>query len=533
MNLEGYQIVKEINRGPIATVYLARQIALERLVFLKVLNKNIHDQPDLLERFKREARICARLNHPNIVSIFDFGDTQNSFYLIFEYVKGRPLNEIIKTYHPLPFPVILFILNEVAKGLHFAHQNGVLHRDIKPANIMIGDDGSVKITDFGLATSAELPNLTIQQAAVGTPAYMSPEQATGKQLDAKSDIFSLGVTIYETATGQNPFLGQNIVDTLNNVLSKKPKPLTELRPDCPEWFAERVQQMLQKNPERRLADLQVLLEDVHLKNESTDQKGFLRFLQNPQNSKDLFSGQSSKPLKPATAKKEKKPFRWLGLLAGLLLFSVLLYFAFQSKSETETSDLHKVQNDSLTSSVAADSSFVNAQSKPPGKVLPKETAMETKRSTLPPKRTVTQKAVLPATGQVVIFCTPWARVFVNDRFLDTTPLTKPLELPAGSYRLTLKNPNYQTLEQTLVVQAGQRDTLTFRLTPKVGILQVTAFPWGKVFIDDSLKGVTPLTVQIPAGKHKLTIKNPNFQTFTDTISIKSGEKIEKRIQLQK
>ncbi len=533
MKLEGYEIIREISRGPIATVYLGRQTVLDRPVFLKVLNENIHDHPDLLERFKREARICARLNHPNIVNIYDFGDAEGSFYLIFEFVKGRPLNEVIKKLHPLPLPVIYFILYEVAKGLHFAHQNGVLHRDIKPANIMIGDDGSVKITDFGLATSADLPNLTIQHAAVGTPAYMSPEQSTGKKLDPKSDIFSLGVTIYETATAHNPFLGQNIVDTLNNVLTKKPEPLKNLRQDCPLWFDQLVNSMLEKKAERRLSSLQAVLNHAQLKREVIDQEQFLSFLKNPESLKKSGSAEK-KPVLQKSIKKTVPLILGAVFLSALLLFFLNYFWTSENRTPSQANAV--IVADSAQSHFVPDSKKVKVERRAAVAADSIKNHLPERRVVQPPAKKEPQavKELSEATtGRLMIFCTPWAQVFIDDRLVDTTPLSKPIELENGEYTLALKNPNYQSLVQKIRISPGQEDTLIFRLKPKVGILQISAFPWGKVFIDDSLKGITPLQIRIPAGRYRLTIKNPNFKIYTDTITVKSGEKIEKRIQLKK
>ncbi len=246
MKLEGYRIVREINRGPITTVYLAVQKNLDRPVFLKILNTHLKDQPDLTERFKREAKICARLKHPNIVQIFDFGEVNGSFFISMEYLEGKSLAKIIADYNPLPLEIIFYITREIAKGLAYAHQFGVVHRDIKPANIMVENDGSVKITDFGLATHANFPTVTMQFSAVGTPAYMAPEQALGEEVTFKSDLFGLGATIYEMCVGQSPFNGQNVAESVSKVLNFTPPALHKKREDIPQWFSDLVAKLLSK-----------------------------------------------------------------------------------------------------------------------------------------------------------------------------------------------------------------------------------------------------------------------------------------------
>ena len=225
MKIEGYTISEELSRGPITTVYRATQDALERSVVLKVLNIQWQNETDLVARFQREAKIYARLKHPNIVTIFNFGFSGEAFYLVMEDIKGQSLANLLKKHKSLPYPVALYIAREILSGLTYAHDKGVIHRDLKPSNILIDHDGLVKITDFGLATISDLPRITDHDSSVGTPAYMSPEQARGEQLDSRSDLFSLGVTIYEMFTGVSPFYDENLAVTINNVLTKKQDPL--------------------------------------------------------------------------------------------------------------------------------------------------------------------------------------------------------------------------------------------------------------------------------------------------------------------
>ncbi len=539
MKLEGYEILQEINRGPVATVYLARQVALDRPVFLKVLNKNINDEPDLLERFKREARICARLNHPNIVNIFDFGDAEGSFYLILEYVDGQPLDDLIKEWNPLPLPVVCYIFYEVARGLHYAHKNGVLHRDVKPANIMIGKDGCVKITDFGLATSTDLPNLTLQQSTVGTPAYMSPEQAMGKKVDVRSDIFSLGVTIYEICAGFNPFLGHNIVDTLNRVLTLNPKPLSSVRSDCEDWLNELVNSMLEKKTEQRLPSLQAILDHPSLKENRLDQQQFLKFLENPKEF-ELEKHEENEPIRVVQETKKQKIFVYSSLI--LIFFVLFSVFYLTKKPNNPETNRQQTQVDTVTTlrsdtqkvirkPITENQSLSRNQTAAPLAANPEKDLTEpgAKKIVLP--ETVKRKKVFK--GRLFIMCTPWAEVFIDSIFVDTTPLNEAFELNAGRHHITLKNPNYQNLTKNIEIFPGQSDTLVFHLQPKTGVLQISAFPWGRVFMDDSLVGITPLKLDVPAGRHQLTVENPNFTIYSDTVLVKPGERVEKRIQLKK
>jgi len=263
MKIEGFTIESEISRGPITSAFLANQNILERKVLLKVLNVQWRDDTDLVERFRREAKISARLKHPNIVTIFDFGISNHAFYIAMEYIDGLELSAFIKKHHPLPYPLVTYILRETLQGLAYAHQKEVLHRDIKPGNIMIGDDGNIKLTDFGLATIAEFPRLTSQDDIVGTPAYMSPEQAKGLELDYRSDLFSLGVTLYEMLTGKSPFLDQNLALTIQNIITRIPSFPRDLKKNIPTWLAELTLKLLEKDIKKRPKSVQMILDHHH------------------------------------------------------------------------------------------------------------------------------------------------------------------------------------------------------------------------------------------------------------------------------
>ncbi len=532
MELKGYEIIREVSRGPITTVYVANQTALDRLVFLKVLNVHIKNESDLLERFRREAKICARLKHPNIVSIFDFGSTSESFFISMEYLEGKSLSEIIQQYHPLPFPVIVYILREIARGLAYAHQFGVIHRDIKPANIMVETNGAVKITDFGLATKADLPTVTAHQSAVGTPAYMSPEQASGKELDPRTDIFSLGATVYEMCQGKSPFIGQNLVDSINKVLTYDPPPLHTIRSDIPEWFSQLVQGMLQKNVEARLNSAEKILENPGIKECAMVNDDLAQFLADPQ----AFKSPHKQPRpKDEPVQKEKHSFKiewsYIFVVLVLALGATLLWKLLVSPEMTKEQSLFT--GDTLRSSPAE--SLLTKPRSEAAKPEPTAVNRALPKKRLPEKeqKIKTVATAVDSLGGIFVICTPWAKVFVDGQYLETTPLQKALSLKSGTHRLELKNPNFEPLNQLITVRAGQTDTLRFRLKPAAGTLKIQVVPWGNVYLDDQFMGTTPLELTASAGRHVLKLTNPNFKAYVDTIVVRPGQVLEKRILLKK
>ncbi|MDD3803951.1 MAG: serine/threonine-protein kinase [bacterium] len=215
---EKYQILETIATGGMATIYKGVQISLNREVVIKKLHPHLSEDANFVKRFRREAALLGKLQHENIVGIFDFYEKEGDKFIVLEYIKGRSLKQIVKDKRKIPVKFALYILNEVLKGLNHVHKNNILHRDLKPDNIMISDEGVVKLTDFGLAFGSESVNVTNPGTYMGTPAYFPPEQLTGKQLSVASDIFSLGITFAEMLTGKNPFEGKDQFETINNIL---------------------------------------------------------------------------------------------------------------------------------------------------------------------------------------------------------------------------------------------------------------------------------------------------------------------------
>jgi serine/threonine protein kinase/tetratricopeptide (TPR) repeat protein len=249
-----YRIIEMIGLGGGGEVYLARDTSLERLVALKFLAQGSQSDRHARKRFMTEARAAAAIDHPYICKIFEIGKSDNRLYIVMEYVKGETLREaLIKS--SMPVKQRLRIALEIAEALRTAHAKGVVHRDLKPANIILTADGHIKVMDFGLAKRLPVDEITIDRdqtttmtgVAVGTPAYMSPEQAECRQVDSRSDIFSLGIILYEMLTGCHPFRKEVPVLTMMAIMSETPEPLSSSWPECPGALARIVERMLEKD----------------------------------------------------------------------------------------------------------------------------------------------------------------------------------------------------------------------------------------------------------------------------------------------
>ncbi len=242
-----YVIEELIGEGATATVYRGTDTRLRRAVAVKVLLPHVH--ATTRQRFEQEALSSAKLNHPGIMTIFDVGKDRDSHYIVVELVRGRPLYEFI----PSKPELVAKLGQQICLALDYAHRAGIIHRDIKPANVYVTDDGGIKLMDFGLAIPVEgaRKRLTAAGSIIGTPAYLSPEQAQGKPLDPRTDLYSLGVVLYEMITGQLPFDADDIASILLQQVNKDPTPPHELAGDVPPWLESVILKALQKAPEAR------------------------------------------------------------------------------------------------------------------------------------------------------------------------------------------------------------------------------------------------------------------------------------------
>jgi len=228
-----YELRTEIGRGGMADVYLALDRLLNRRVAVKVLSPAFASDPAFIERFRREAQAAASLSHPNIVAVYDWGRDDDTSFIVMEYVNGRTLRDVLKRYGSLPPSEAARITADIADALEFAHQNGVVHRDVKPGNVLITPEGGVKVTDFGIARYESSENLTKTGAVLGTATYFSPEQAQGLELDGRSDVYSLGVVLYEMTTGVAPFTADSPVSVAYKHVREEPVPPSQIARDVP------------------------------------------------------------------------------------------------------------------------------------------------------------------------------------------------------------------------------------------------------------------------------------------------------------
>ncbi len=257
-----YEILKLIGEGGMANVYLARDTILDRRVAVKVLRGDLAGDEKFVRRFQREALSASSLSHPNIVEIYDVGEDDGNFYIVMEYIEGKTLKQLIKKRGVLSLPETMDIMLQLLDALKSAHDSYIIHRDIKPQNIMIKDSGLVKITDFGIAMALNSAQLTQTNSVMGSVHYLPPEQASGKGSTIRSDIYSLGILMFEMLTGRVPFRGDSAVEIALKHMKEPLPSVRELNPVVPQSVENIILKAAAKNPKNRYHDVREMADDI-------------------------------------------------------------------------------------------------------------------------------------------------------------------------------------------------------------------------------------------------------------------------------
>ena len=259
-----YELVELIGKGGMSSVFKAHDRLLDRTVALKILHPHFTEDEEYVERFRREARSVAQLSHPNIVTVIDRGEDEGRQYIVFEYVEGENLKQLLERTGPMPVRDALVMALQMARALAFAHGRGLIHRDVKPQNVLLNADGQAKMTDFGIARSVDVQGVTITGTVLGTSEYIAPEQARGEQVDAQTDVYSLGVVLYELLTGGVPYDGDNFVTVALRHVNEPVPNLLERRPDAPPRVAMAVERAMAKDSDERFASMEELIDELEL-----------------------------------------------------------------------------------------------------------------------------------------------------------------------------------------------------------------------------------------------------------------------------
>ena len=344
-----YEIIKLIGRGGMADVYLAYDPILKREVAIKVMKSDMADDDTALERFKREAGAVTRLSHPNIVDVYDVGDDGDKHYIVMEYVKGYTLKQLIKKRGPIPYKEAVWMMKQLAGALMEAHRNKVIHRDVKSQNVLIKDDGTIKLSDFGIAIANGAMQLTHKDSVLGSVHYLAPELSKGRPATMQSDIYSLGIVFYELLTGDVPYKADTPVQVALKHIKGKIPSVRSFDPDIPQSVENIVIRSTAKNPADRYKNIALMLQDLNVclkKDHLHDPKVVLDKPQSRQNEDVHISKLADKKVT-----KEKKAFSVLFLIAAsvlsLLALVLVLFLSGLIGNKTKTVIVPELRNMSV------------------------------------------------------------------------------------------------------------------------------------------------------------------------------------------
>ncbi len=538
-----YKIEAELGKGAMGVVYKATDPNIGRTVALKTLRVDVSgmESEEMVKRFHAEARNAGVLNHAHIVTIYDAQELEGIFYIAMEYIQGQTLQQALRL-GTLPVEKVIDITRQVCAGLDYASARGIIHRDIKPANIMIMPDGTVKIMDFGIAKSAGT-GMTSTGQVLGTPNYMSPEQVKGKTLDGRSDLFSLGVVLYEMLTGERPFTGENVTTIIYKIVNEHPPAPRDLDGTVPAGLSAVVMKALAKNRDERYqkgADLARDLEnhqkfgaDVGQMTSTLSDQAVVAAVLPPMRATSgtvavppvaaaapkaapkiaspvAVQKQATPPKKaPVVAKSQKSPLALAGATVLAIVLLVGGYIGLKMKSKPAEQP--------------APATTAPAQQSAPSAVVPEE-----KRPAETPSTTAATPAVAaPTTGELRVSSTPPGARFTIDGGAESrfvAPFTLP-KLKEGPHTVVLTLDGYQPATRRVDVVAGKRASLNAALVATSGFVSVTTNPPGAaILVDGKPTGAfTPAKIKVDPGQHKISVHKPGYREQTSSLSILAGQ----------
>ena len=555
-----YVLLEKVASGGMAELFKAKKLGIEgfeRVLAIKRILPHISSDEEFIDMFIAEAKLVARLSHKNIAQIYDFGKIGENYFIAMEYVKGKDLRALLKRCAEkdikVPVELAIFIAKEALSALGYAHKQKdstgkdlkLIHRDVSPQNILISYEGEVKVIDFGIA-KAETHSHTKTGTIKGKLAYMSPEQAWGRSIDHRSDIFSLGIVLYEMITGKRLFKGATEINTLEMVREARIEPFpSSLAAITPSQLESMVFKALAREVKYRYQDASDMERDlggILFELSSADPATVLKKFMN-----DLFNTEIEAECKteaegatksiqydhkvvPEPKERQqrrpepaKKSFSY-ALLATAVLSIIVVAFLIWPKTTGEQSPLlvppeRAVHQDEQKEagpeeqeeqSVAASGQIdtINGEAGVPDPEITESAPVKE-----PPPAV--------ARGNLTVNAIPWADIYINGKHYGTTPRTI-RALRAGNYKVSLENPKYDAWKTSIAVEEGKTATVSHRFEG-FGKIIVNAVPWGNVYLDGILKGQTPITLQkVSARAHEIKVSREGYAEVRKTVKVEAG-----------
>jgi len=561
MESRNYRVIRTLATGGTAVLYHAVQTSLDREVVIKRLHSHLTADCNFTRRFEVEAKAAASLDHENIVRIIDSGVSEGNYFIVMEYIDGPSLAEVLERRGKLDATTALLIAREVCLGLDHAHRRGIVHRDIKPANIMITREGTVKITDFGLAKlcRAQLQQ-TVADTLLGTPLYMSPEQAVGESVDGRSDLFSLGTICYEMLTGEQPFIGETYAAVIQNIIGSPVQPLSRLLPSLDAATERIVMKSLSRDPAKRFESAEAMRREIESAvgigavHASRERLGRIT------GAAPIAESSSPQPRKRSRPRRRRR--RWPAVLtaaAACIAGAVVLYSQYPDRVRSLAETMMELWPKRAATEIPE--ALPAAQTGSPGLALyiePPAVAAPID-TTPPPDTTGVEEAVdtvsaevvaepvpdeepapaeppappPPAVGLLEVRVSPEADVFIDGRPRGSTDRFGPVELTVGRHELILRQSAFREYHEVLYISRGELSRRRIELMPVTGGLDFVTIAGATVVVSGEKKGQTPLgaPIVLPAGRYLVELRKHGYMTWSGEVEIPADETLRLRINL--
>ena len=542
-----YEFIELIGKGGFAEVHLAKDKILERKVAIKILLPQFSSDSAIIERFIREAKLYAKLEHKNLIPIYDTGLVDDCAFIIMKYIKGDSLSSLLKKKGRLTYQIIAQMIKEIASTLSYIHSGGIIHRDVKPSNILI-EEGTNKyyLADFGIARSDSSKTLTKSGLILGTPNYISPEQIKGKSIDHRADIYALGAMSYELVTGKPIFSGETSMEVLYQHVNEEPECLTNYLPDIPKEINFIITKCLEKNPEKRFQNADEITDVFDTK-------------------RGTFISRYLKEREARQSKSVKKRILILLLLVIMISGSVFIIKKISEKNDkkepiiTEKIPIVDVKKedkkpDTEKTKTQENKIIVTKAEKP--KTEPKKTGTEKvtekrkemqpeqvkRKPLIKPKRTekkpesssIKESTVMPKTGTVRFSSSVPADVYLNEKKIGDTHQFFQEEYKPGKYTFKFVIQDYQTFTREVTVSPGKTIQVHQKFDP-YGIITIIARPYAKLYIDGMFLDEKEVIrkKKLPVGKHTIKAVKEGYVTQEQSVTIEKRKSIKVNFNLKK